>query len=119
MKNAMIFHGTGCNPNSFWQPYIKNKLIKLGYKVWIPHLPKPDKPDLKNWLPFVLKNKNFIINKKTILIGHSAGSPFILSILENIKTKVDKAILVAGYLNPEPKTYEEEPILQKNIIGKK
>jgi len=30
-------------------------------------------------------------------MGHSAGCPLILSILENIKIKIHKAILVAGY----------------------
>jgi len=54
MKNAIILHGTGCNPNSFWQPSIKKFLEKKGYEVWVPVLPDTDKPDLKKQLPFVL-----------------------------------------------------------------
>jgi len=95
MKNAIILHGTGCNPDSFWQPSIKKFLEKLGYEVWVPALPDSDTPDLKKWLPVVMKNGKF--TEETVLIGHSAGTPFILSILENIDVTVHKAILVASY----------------------
>ncbi len=69
------------------------------YKVWIPQLPDSDTPDLKKQLPFVLKN--WKIDKDTVLIGHSAGSPLILAILEEIKVKIKKAVLVAGYVDPD------------------
>jgi len=71
MKNALIFHGTGCSPNSYWLPWLKNELEKEGYQVWIPSLPDSDKPDIKKWLPFVMENGTF--SEETILIGHSAG----------------------------------------------
>ena len=109
MKNAIILHGTSCTPDSFWQPSIKEYLIKKGYKVWVPQLPDADKPDLKKWLPYVLENGTF--NQDTILIAHSAGSPLILSILENIHIQIRKAILVAGYI--EVKIGEESLVLQK------
>jgi hypothetical protein len=53
MKNAIILHGTSCNPNSYWIPSIKKFLEELGYEVWVPAFPDTDKPDLKKWLPFV------------------------------------------------------------------
>lgn len=61
-------------------------------------------------MPFVLKNGKFV--SETILIGHSAGTPLILSILENINVKINKAILVAGYARSNPKN-EPQPILQE------
>jgi len=116
MKNAIILHGTGCNPNSFWQPSIKIFLKKRGYKVWVPALPDAAKPDLKKWLPFVLRGGQF--DKNTVLIGHSAGSPLVLSILENINTTIHKAILVAGYTRKKSK--DDNPlILQKKYDWKK
>ncbi len=95
MKNAILFHGGSCTPNSYWLPSIKKFLEKHGYSVWAPQLPKPEAPDLKIQLPFVLKNATF--NNETVIIGHSSGCPLILSILENIGVKINKAILVAGY----------------------
>ena len=95
MKNAAIFHGTSCTPESFWIPYIKKDLIKKGYDVWVPQLPLSDKPILTVWLDYVMSSIK--INNKSVLVGHSAGCPLIIGILEKIGVKIDKAILVAGY----------------------
>ena len=94
MKNVIIFHGTGGTPNSFWHPYLKKELEKRGYDVWVPALPDTDTPDLANWIPEALKGT---FSTETILVGHSAGCPLILSILERIHIKISKAILVSGY----------------------
>lgn len=94
MKNALILHGTSCNPNSFWQPSIKKFLEKNNYKVEVPALPNTDVPDIKKWLPVALE---FDFNEETILIGHSAGTPTVLSVLENIEVTIHKAILIAAY----------------------
>ncbi|MBI3412779.1 MAG: alpha/beta hydrolase [Candidatus Aenigmarchaeota archaeon] len=119
MKNAVILHGSSCTPNSYWLPSIKKFLEKQGYSVWVPQLPNPEAPDLKIQLPFVLKNATF--NNETIIIGHSSGCPLILSVLESIDVKINKAILVAGYARKPEKMYEPslkkeeqdaEPILQ-------
>lgn len=110
MKNVIIFHWTLSTPNSFWFHYIKKSLSKDRYNVLIPQLPNADNPDLSLWLPFVLKE--FQYNKDTILIGHSAGCPLILSILENIDVAVSKAILVAWFCKPI--NNYNSPILQKN-----
>jgi len=110
MKNAIILHGTSCNPDSFWQPNIKSFLENMGYEVWVPALPDADTPDLKKWLPVVLDGGNF--NEETIVIGHSAGGPLTLSVLENIPTKIHKAVLVAGYARPKGEKKEAELILQ-------
>lgn len=93
--NAIILHGTGDRNDMFWFPYAKSALEKKGYKVWLPQLPNAEKPNLQDWLTFVLENGEF--SEHTILIGHSAGSQLILSILENISIKIKQAILVSGY----------------------
>ena len=95
MKNAIILHGTGGTPDSFWHPSIKEFLKNQGYQVWLPQLPETDNPTLEAQLPFVLQNGKF--TEETILIGHSAGCPLILAILEQINIKIKKAVLIAGY----------------------
>lgn len=117
MKNAIICHGTGSEPESFWFPSIKHFLEKNGYQVWVPQLPGADLPDLNKWLPFVLNNGQ--INEETVLIGHSSGSPLILSILENIKMRVRQAIFVSGYARPKGKDKKPEPILQNQYDWEK
>ena len=100
MKNAIIFHGTGDTPNLYWLPYLKRELTKWGYDVWIPRLPNAEKPNLNDWLTYVLDKGKF--TKETILVGHSAGSQLILSILENVNVKIKQAVLVSGYAESLP-----------------
>jgi len=97
MTKVIILHGTGSNPKKYWHPYLKENLEKKGYKVSIPALPNSDEANIKEWLPFVLQNQKF--DKDTILIGHSAGCPLILSILENINCKLKQVILVSGFID--------------------
>ncbi len=114
-KQVILLHGTDGNPDNFWFPYIKNNIDKTKYKVIAPQLPNPDKPDIKTWLPFTLNNFSF--TQDTILVGHSAGCPLILSILENINTTIEKAILVSGFCKPLDS--DPEPILQPSYDWEK
>ncbi|MFH0853417.1 MAG: alpha/beta hydrolase [bacterium] len=98
MKNAIILHGTGDSPESFWYPYVKRGLEHRGYSVWIPRLPQSDKPKLELQLPFLLQDGEFM--DKTVLIGHSAGVPLALSVLQKLQKKIKQAILVAGFVTP-------------------
>ena len=98
MKNAIILHGTGDQPDLFWFPYIKNFLESKGYEVWLPQLPKAEQPNLQDWLPFVLDGAKF--TDETIIIGHSAGAQLIPTILEHIDGPIKQAVLVSGYAKP-------------------
>jgi uncharacterized protein len=109
MKNAIIFHGTGCTPSSYWFPNTKKFLENLGYEVWVPQLPDADNPDLSKWLPLALEGN---YTEDTIIIGHSAGGPLVLSVLENITVTIHKAIVVAGFARKLRDDRELQPILQ-------
>lgn len=111
MKNAIILQGAGETTESFWLPWFKKELEKIGYKVWLPQLPDNNDPQLKKNLPFVLDNGKF--TKETIIIGHSAGCPLILSVLENLNVQIKQAILVAGFCFPIPGENAANKILQK------
>jgi len=94
---AIIFHGTGGSPDSYWIPYIKQNLEQRGHEVIVPQLPNTDSPNLKDSLKAVAQ---LPYNENTVLIGHSSGAALILSVLEHIETKVKQAILVAGFFKP-------------------
>ena len=85
--------------NSRFGGRTQRELIAKGYSVSIPELPDADNPDLAKWLPRALEEK---FDNETVVIGHSCGCPLILSILEKIKVKVKKSILVAGFSTPLP-----------------
>lgn len=116
MKNALILHGAGNNSQGNWFPWLKNKLEDKGYKVWSPDLPNSDVPNLADWLETIFSNKDWIFDKESVIISHSAGATFILRILEKLpdNIKIRKAILVAGTANmgtiPDYFQYKREMI---------
>ena len=116
MKNVVILHGTGETDRSFWLPWIKKELEQKGYSVSVPLLPNTDYPDLANWLPIALK-ENY--TEETVLLGHSAGGPLQLSVLENINVTIKQAILISGYARPKGEKKEPERILQESYDWKK
>lgn len=101
MKNALILHGMANNHTGNWFPWLKKELEKQGYKVWVPDLPNADMPEKNAWLNTVFSNKEWVFDKDSVIIGHSAGSTLILRILEELpeNVKINKAVLVAGFTN--------------------
>ncbi|MGN6681872.1 MAG: hypothetical protein ACTHKL_29260 [Streptosporangiaceae bacterium] len=106
--NAIIFHGTGADPQTAWYPWLGGRLAERGYAVSIPHYPRMNIEPVATLLPKVLASHGF--DEKSVLIGHSGGAAFLLALLEHIDVTVAQAILVAGYCT-RPNT-EDEPVLQ-------
>ena len=50
---------------------------------------------IADFLPGVMQQ--FPLDKDTILVGHSAGAPLILALLEKSNQKIHKAVFVAGF----------------------
>jgi predicted alpha/beta hydrolase family esterase len=98
MKNALILHGAANNSQGNWFPWLAKELEKLGYLVWSPDLPYPDKPMKNKWLNHIFTNANWGFNEETIVVGHSAGATLILRILEALpdSIKLKHVLLVAG-----------------------
>lgn len=108
--NAIIFHGTGANPQAIWYPWLRTRLTERGYAVDAPHYPGLNVEPIATLLPEVLANHDF--NEHTVLVGHSGGAALLLALLEHIDTTVAQAVLVAGYCT-RPNT-DDEPVLQDN-----
>jgi predicted alpha/beta hydrolase family esterase len=105
-RKAIIFHGTGGNPEVAWYPWLAARLRARGFDVEVPHYPGLNEEPIDTFLPGVLAAHEF--TPQTVLIGHSGGAALLLAILE--KVAVDQAFLVAGYCTP-PNT-SEEPVLR-------
>lgn len=116
-KNALIFHGMGSGPQDFWLPWLSLSLRQNGFDVWTPELPQKDTPDLSVWTPWVLERACF--DEHTIMIGHSAGTPLILSLLQKIQVTIKKSVLIAGFINPIPNMPPDNPMLMPNADWEK
>src|SRR5579872_3230075 len=101
MKNAIILHSTSNSVDDNWYPWLKEELLKKGYKVWVPSLPDSNKPNIEKYNNFIFPQWEF--DSDSVLIGHSSGAVAILGILENLPegVAIDRAILVAGFKDNE------------------
>lgn len=63
--------------------------------------------------------KNGKFTEETVIVGHSAGCPLILSVLENIGVKIKQAILVVGFSTPLPGEDAANKILQESYKWEK
>lgn len=96
MTNIIIIHGTGGDPNRNWFPWLKSELEKLDCRVFVPKFPTPKNQSLENWLK-VFKDYEQNLDENSIVVGHSLGPAFLLSILENLKHPIKAAFFVAGF----------------------
>ncbi len=107
-KRAIIFHGTGGNPEAVWYQWLGNRLNDRGYAVEIPHWPLLNKESINTFLPKVMDAHRF--DSESVLVGHSGGAALLLAILEELSAPVRATIMVAGYWS-QPND-EEEPVLR-------
>jgi hypothetical protein len=91
-----IFHGTFGSPGENWFPWLSEKLSEQDHEMIVPKFPTPDGQTLENWMR-VIRPYLGLIDRKTILIGHSLGATFLLSLLERLNTKIRASFLVAGF----------------------
>ena len=97
MKTIFIIHGSYGNPQENWFPWLKQELEKVGCQVIIPHFPTPKKQSLQNWRK-VFKSYEHYLNEDSIIIGHSLGAAFLLTILEQRNTPIRAAFFIAGFI---------------------
>jgi serine hydrolase len=108
-RRAIIFHGTGANPDVAWYPWLAGRLAARGYAVEVPHLPGINVEPIASFLPTVFGELSF--DEETVLVGHSGGAALLLAILERVKVPVAQAILVAGYCTRPNDS--DEPVLKE------
>lgn len=95
MKKVLILESWYGSPESDWFPWLKNKLEKMNYQVFIPDLPtiRTKLPRLDQQIECV--EKTIEIDKETIVIGHSLGALVALRLGE--RHQFQKMFLVAGW----------------------
>jgi uncharacterized protein len=104
MANVFIIHGTGGSPEINWFPWLKKELEKSGCEVFAPRFSTPENQSLESWLNVFEKYKKYL-DDDSIVVGHSLGSAFLLSVLENLNHQIKAAFFISGFTgflnNPE------------------
>lgn len=98
MKRAFLIHGWQGSPMEGWRPWLKNELVKRGYKVYVPAMPDTSHPKMDTWVKH-LKEIVGEPDENCYFIGHSLGCITILRYLEALRNtqKIGGAIFVAGF----------------------
>lgn len=104
MTNVLIVHGLGGYPEENWFPWLKGKLESLNCDVLVPRFPTPEDQTLDSWLA-VLDRYRGHLNEDSIVVGHSLGVSFLLSVLE--ERRVRAAFLVAGFVGRINNEFDE------------
>ena len=97
MANIFIIHGAYGKPNEIWLPWLKKELEVNGHKAYIPRFPTPNNQSLKSWLTVFSKYISKL-DGNSIMVGHSLGPAFILSVLELIEKPIGACYLVAPFI---------------------
>lgn len=96
MANIVIVHGTYGSPDENWFPWLKKELELLGHNVYVPSFPTPKDQSLKSWMDVFEEFKGYL-DEESVVVGHSLGPAFLLSVLEIIKTPIKAAFFVSGF----------------------
>src|SRR3989339_1678788 len=97
--NYVFIHGYLATGNNDFRPWLKKELEQLGHAVFSPDLPHNDKPNVVEWAEYILNNTT--IDENTVIVAHSLGGPVAFRILEKLKNKIAKLILVDTVLRPD------------------
>ena len=85
-ERSFIIHGYLGYPEEAWLPWLKAKLEKRCYQVWLSAMPHPDRPVIPEWVNFIAK----LVGEpdaKTVMIAHSLGCQGGSSLSRNARRK--------------------------------
>jgi len=97
-KNYLIIHGTGGSPEINWFPWLANELKSQGANVISPKFPTPENHSLDSWLKTLDQHKHEL-QEPTVVIGHSLGCAFGLTLIEQEIIKADECFLVCPFVS--------------------
>ena len=110
MKQALILHGTDGKPDSNWFPWLKTKLERQGYAVWIPLLPDNHAPNRQTYNDFLLGGEYDFAD--SLVIGHSSGAVEVLNLLMDERCpKIKLGVMVSAWDHGVPEGMDAKPFV--------
>jgi uncharacterized protein len=93
---ALIVHGSYETPDSYWLPWLRNRLEAVGIVTVAPHFPTPEGQSLEAWRQ-IFDDQVGEVGEGWMLFAHSLGVPFLLDIVERSHSVVDGLFSVSGF----------------------
>ncbi len=95
---ALLLHGFMSDQDSVFLPHTKAHLAKLGFEVFLQSYPNPNHPTLTEW---VQTFKNLNQSEFDLVIAHSLGGTFALSLITQGLMTTQKLVLVGSSIGPK------------------
>jgi len=92
IKRVIILHAKNSSSKTDFYPWLKKQLESGGYIVEVPNMPNTSEPNDDEQTEYVLKN--YTLDEKTAVVGHSFGGIVALRLLEK-GVKFGRLVLVA------------------------
>ncbi len=118
MVNVFFFHGAYGNGEENWLPWLKEQLESVGCVVYVPRFPTPEGQSLDGWMK-VFRRFEESVDSDTIFVSHSIGCAFALDVIEQLKTRIRAAYLVAPFISDLPDPKGEVNHINKTFYKKK
>lgn len=115
MKTVLILHGLQGYAGIHWQQWLHDELLKRGYQVLMPELPKSDRPDRFEWLKTIKDIVGNIDPSDLIIAGHSLGVVTALDYIETLSKPVALLVSVSGFSEDYGSEYNNYFMKVKNI----
>jgi len=97
MAKVIIIHGTTGSPDENWYPWLKRELLSRGHSVLVPRFPTPQGQSLAAWKE-AFYNQVASLDSQMVLVGHSLGAGFILTLLEESSIPILATFFICGFL---------------------
>ncbi|MBT3538987.1 leucine--tRNA ligase [Candidatus Parcubacteria bacterium] len=111
--NYLFVHGYTAQSDSVFWPNLKEKLEGMGNTVCSPDLPNTEEPNIDAQVKYIEDNIDFEIDENTIIVSHSLGGVVTYKLLERLKTKVSKVLLVDPVVTPKFPD-KKRPVVEKS-----
>lgn len=94
---VVIVHGAYGSPEENWFPWLKEKVIGVGWRALVPKLPTPDGQRLDRWRE-AFRQQIGEVGAEMVLVGHSVGASFLLTVVEESPVRVRGMFLASGFV---------------------
>lgn len=111
-QNYYLVHGYGANLNSHWFPWLNIELEKLSKHLYSKQLTAPEQPEYQVWKKDISELLSELVSGD-VVIAHSLGCIATLDYLTKTQgIKLDKLVLVSGFLKTLPILPSLDPFIQ-------
>ena len=113
-QRALIVHGSYETPDSYWLPWLRNRLEADGIVTVAPHFPTPEGQSLEAWRQ-IFDDQVSEVGEGWMLFAHSLGVPFLLDIVERSYRVETVSSLSADSLVSSTRSYSIRLIAHSSI----